>query len=140
MTPAEPGLPRFTGWLRPIVDAVARIHLSTSRKLLFGFLAGALLLVGMAILSLVVMNQMNSRLEEFDRAQVKAGRAQEMLYAVTAQSHYRAMALLIRDATMWNGRVDEKKARFADLLDEIEQDEPDESGIPTTSERRQRAL
>ena len=72
MTPAEPGLPRFTGWLRPIVDAVARIHFGISRKLLFGFLTGALLLVGMAILSLVVMNQMNSRLEELDRAQVKA--------------------------------------------------------------------
>ena len=94
MMPAEPGLPRFTGWLRPVVDAVARIQLGVSRKLLFGFLAGALLLVGMAILSLVVINRMNSRLEEFDRAQEKASRAQQMLYAVTAQSHYRAMALL----------------------------------------------
>ena len=80
----------------------------------------------MAILSLVVMNRMNSRLEEFDRAQVKAGRAQEMLYAVTAESHYRAMALLT-EATMWNDRVGEQKARFAGLLEDMEQDEPDES-------------
>ena len=28
---------------------------------------------------------------------------------------------------MWNDRVDEEKARFADLLEEMEQDEPDES-------------
>ncbi len=111
-----------------MVDAVARIHLSTSRKLLLGFLTGALLLVGMAILSLVVMNRMNSRLEEFDRAEVKSSRAQEMLYAVTAQSHYRAMALLDRArAPMWNGRVDEAKATFTVLLEEMEQDEPDES-------------
>ena len=46
MTPLEPRLPRFTGWLRPVVDAVARINASVHRKLLFGFLAGALLLVG----------------------------------------------------------------------------------------------
>src|SRR5436190_19340398 len=108
MTPAEPGLPRFTGWLRPIVDAVARIRSGVHRKLLFGFLTGALLLVGMAVLSLVVMHQMNGRLIELDRAQVKASRAQEMLYAVTAQSHYRAMALLIpADAAKYNSQVDD---------------------------------
>ena len=129
VTSAEPGLPRFTGWLRPIVDAVARIHLGISRKLLFGFLAGALLVVGMAILSLVVMNRMNSRLEEFDRAQVKASRAQEMLYAVTAQSHYRAMALLTVARGDRCGTIGStlQKARFAGLLEDMEQDEPDES-------------
>jgi signal transduction histidine kinase len=127
MTPAEPGLPRFTGWLRPAVDAVARIHSGANRKLLFGFLTGALLLVGMAILSLVVMHQMNSRLVELDRAQVKAGRAQEMLYAVTAQSHYRAMGLLLpNQATTFNGQVDQAKTTFANRLAAIERDEPDE--------------
>ena len=130
MTPAEPGLPRFFGWLRPIVDAVARIHSGVHRKLLFGFLTGALLLVGMAILSLVVMHQMNGRLVELDRAQVKASRAQEMLYAVTAQSHYRAMALLIPvDAAKYNSQVDDAKTTFANLLAEMERDEPDEAGF-----------
>ena len=114
MTPAEPGLPRFTGWLRPVVDAVARIHAGVHRKLLFGFLAGALLLVAMAVLSLVVIGRMNERDGELDHAQVKASRAQEMLYAVTAQSHYRAMASSSReDATSTTPQVDEAKKTFS---------------------------
>ena len=68
---------------------------------------------------------MNDRMIELDDAQVKAGRAQEMLYAVTAQSHYRAMALLLpEDAAMWNGQVEEAKTTFAQLLDQLQQAEP----------------
>jgi signal transduction histidine kinase/CheY-like chemotaxis protein len=125
MTPAEPKMPRFTGWLRPVVDAVARVKAGVHRKLLFGFLTGALLLVAMAALSLLVIRQMNDRMIELDAAQVKAGRAQEMLYAVTAQSHYRAMALLLpNDAAQYNGQVEEAKATFAQLLDELHGAEP----------------
>ena len=110
MTPAEPKMPRFTGWLRPFVEAVARVKAGVHRKLLFGFLIGAVLLVAMALLSLLVIRQMNDRMIELDDAQVKAGRAQEMLYAVTAQSHYRAMALLLPDlAARYNGQVEEAK-------------------------------
>jgi hypothetical protein len=97
MTLAEPRLPRFTGWLRPLVDAAARIKASVHLKLLFGFLVGALLLVALAVLSLVVIGRMNDRVRDLDQLQEKASRAQQMLYAVTAQSHYRAMALLTND-------------------------------------------
>ena len=125
MTPAEPKMPRFTGWLRPVVEAVARVKAGVHRKLLFGFLIGALLLVAMALLSLLVIRQMNDRMIELDDAQVKADRAQEMLYAVTAQSHYRAMALLLPDdAATYNGQVEEAKATFAQLLDELQRAEP----------------
>jgi signal transduction histidine kinase len=125
MTPAEPKMPRFTGWLRPVVDAVARVKAGVHRKLLFGFLIGALLLVAMGLLSLLVIRQMNDRMIELDDAQVKSGRAQEMLYAVTAQSHYRAMALLLPgDAAKYNGQVEEAKATFARLLDELHRAEP----------------
>ena len=125
MLPAEPTMPRFTGWLRPVVDAVARIKAGVHRKLLFGFLTGAMLLVAMAILSLVVIRQMNERMVELDEAQVKAARAQDMLYAVTAQSHYRAMALLLPDSTAtYNGQVEDAKATFARLLDDLQQAEP----------------
>ena len=118
-------MPRGTGWMRPVVDAVARVKAGVHRKLLFGFLAGALLLVAMAALSLVVISQMNDRMEELNRAQVKSSRAQEMLYAVTAQSHYRAMALLIpTDAAKYNGQVEDAKATFAQLLDAMEKAEP----------------
>jgi CHASE3 domain sensor protein len=126
MTPAEePRMPRFTGWLRPFVEAVARVKAGVHRKLLFGFLIGAVLLVAMALLSLLVIRQMNDRMVELDDAQVKASRAQEMLYAVTAQSHYRAMALLLPDdAARYNGQVEEAKATFARLLDELHRAEP----------------
>jgi signal transduction histidine kinase len=123
MMPVEPGLPRFTGWLRPVVDAVAGTSASVHRKLLFGFLAGALLLVGMAILSLVVIGRMNERVGELNHLQEKVSRAQQMLYAVTAQSHFRAMALLTQD-DKYNTQIADAKKTFIDLLDQMEQADP----------------
>ncbi len=121
-------LPRFTGWLRPAVDSVARINSSIHRKLLFGFLTGASLLVGMAILSLVIIARMDERLVELSDHELKVSRAQQMLYDVTVQSHYRAMALLRyqqpEDAADWNVKVDDAKARFVDLLTAMERDDP----------------
>ncbi len=90
----EPRLPRFTGWLRPLVDAVARIRASIHAKLLFGFLTGAALLMAMAVLSQVVIGQMNDRMEVLNAQATKVDRARQMLYDITAQSHYRAMAIL----------------------------------------------
>ena len=55
----DPSLPTLTHWLRPAVDLVARIRLTIHQKLLVGFLTGALLLVGMATLSLVFIGQMH---------------------------------------------------------------------------------
>ena len=128
MTPLEPRLPRFTGWLRPVVDAVARRDASVHRKLLFGFLVGALLLVGMAVLSLVVIGRMNERVSDLDRLQDKASRAQQMLYAVTAQSHYRAMALLTGD-DKYNGQIVDAKKTFVRLLDEMERADPADAAL-----------
>jgi signal transduction histidine kinase/ActR/RegA family two-component response regulator len=126
MSTPDPTLPRHTNWLRPLVDAVARIRASVHRKLLFGFLIGAVLLVAMAALSVVVLNQMNSRVNDLERHQVKADRARQMLYLVTAQSHYRAMALLTEDATPWNSKIATAKATFVDLLDAMERDDPED--------------
>jgi signal transduction histidine kinase/CheY-like chemotaxis protein len=127
---AEPGLPRFTGWLRPVVDAVARINFSVHRKLLFGFLIGALLLVGMAILSLVVIGRMSERVAELDRLQEKSSQAQQMLYLVTAQSHYRAMALLTKNETHdYNADIVVAKRKFIDLLDAMEKADPADDGF-----------
>ncbi len=128
MTLAQPRLPRSTGWLRPVVDAAARIRASVHLKLLFGFLAGALLLVAMAILSLVVIGRMNERVQDLDRLQVKTSRAQQMLYAVTAQSHYRAMAILTRDAK-YDAQIADAKKTFADLLAAMEQDDPADAQV-----------
>lgn len=124
-TLVEPRLPRWTGWLRPVVDAVARIDLSVHRKLLFGFLIGALLLVGMAILSIGIIGRMSDRVAELDRLQAKAAHAQQMLYLVTAQSHYRAMALLTKNETHdYNADIASAKTKFTDLLDAMEVADP----------------
>lgn len=121
----ESGLPRYTGWLRPAVDAVARIKSSVHKKLLSGFLVGALLLVGMAALSLLVIGRMNERVVDLNRLDAKSSRAQQMLYDVTLQSHYRAMALLTRD-DKYNASVAETKASFSDLLAASERADPSE--------------
>jgi signal transduction histidine kinase len=121
-------MPRFSRWLRPLVDAVARKKSGVHRKLLFGFLVGAALLVAMALLSLVVIRQMNDRMTEIDRVRERTDRAREMLYAITAQSHYRAMALLLKDSrdesAKWNRRVEAQKTEFTRLLDAMKQDDP----------------
>lgn len=127
-TLAEPRLPRFTGRLRPVVDAVARIDASVHRKLLFGFLAGAVLLVAMAILSLLIIQRMNDRVTQLDGLQDRANRAQQMLYLVTAQSHYRAMALLTLDDS-WNKKITDAKAAFGGLLDSMEESDPQEAEL-----------
>ncbi|HEX5395495.1 MAG TPA: histidine kinase dimerization/phospho-acceptor domain-containing protein, partial [Candidatus Limnocylindria bacterium] len=124
----EPRLPRFTGGLRPVVDAVARIDASVHRKLLFGFLAGAILLVAMAILSLLIIQRMNDRVTQLDGLQDRANRAQQMLYLVTAQSHYRAMALLTLDDS-WNQKITDAKATFGGLLDAMEQSDPQQAQL-----------
>ena len=84
---------------------------------------------------------MNDRMIELDAAQVKAGRAQEMLYAVTAQSHYRAMALLLPDdAAQYNGQVEEAKATFAQLLDELHGSRAGQRRVLRGRQDRQRRL
>jgi signal transduction histidine kinase/ActR/RegA family two-component response regulator/CHASE3 domain sensor protein len=125
----EVRLPRWTGWLRPAVDAVARLRLTIHQKLLGGFLTGALLLVGMAILSLVVINRMEDRVSVLNAQEVKVDLAQQMLYDITAQSHYRAMALLTYRqepsmAAEWNDKVAEKKADFLHLLNTLKREDP----------------
>ncbi|HSM37877.1 MAG TPA: ATP-binding protein [Candidatus Limnocylindrales bacterium] len=123
----EPRLPRFTGWLRPLVDAIARLRLSVTRKLLFGFLIGAVLLVGMALLSLGIIGRMSDRVADLDRLQEKASRAQQMLYLVTAQSHYRAMALLTHNATHdYNADIATAKQKFIGLLDGLAAADPED--------------
>ena len=128
-TTADPRLPRLAGWTRPVVDAVARIRLSVHEKLLTGFLAIALLLVAMAVLSLVVIGQMDQRMDRLAAQARKVDLAEQMLYDVTAQSHYRAMALLTRrkdpeGAAVWNQKVLLRKKEFLDGLAQLERIDP----------------
>ena len=109
-------LPRWVTPLRPLVDLVARIHASVHAKLLSGFLVGALLLLGMALLSLVVIDRMSARVEELTRLQDDMDRARRMEYLITAQSHFRAMALLTNDDGN-NTKIALAKEEFLENLD-----------------------
>jgi signal transduction histidine kinase/CheY-like chemotaxis protein len=125
----EPQLPRLTRPLRPVVDAVARVSSSLERKMLFGFLVGAALLLAMAALSLVVIGRMDQRIDDLNRHELKVARAREMLYDVTAQSHYRAMSLLLSDtdrakAMVYDGKVHVARNRFAHKLELMDRDDP----------------
>ena len=128
---AEEGvrLPRFTRPLQPVVDLVAAAPGSVHTKLLAGFLATAVLLVAMAGFSVVIIERINQRSQDITRLHEQIADAQKMLYAVTAQSHYRAMALLTGDNS-YNDKVMAQKADFSRLLARVEAlSGPNEAGL-----------
>jgi signal transduction histidine kinase/CheY-like chemotaxis protein len=112
-------LPRFARPLQPLVNMVAAIPGSVHTKLLAGFLATAVLLVGMAVFSVIIINRLDQRSQDISRLQEKIDDTQQMLYAVTAQSHYRAMAFLTHDNT-FNDKVTNEKRIFSNLLSRVE--------------------
>jgi signal transduction histidine kinase len=116
-------LPRLTTALRPLIDGVAAIRASVHIKLLAGFLCGAVLLVAMAGLSVVVINHMADRVSEINLAQDRLDGIRAMQYLVTAQSHYRAMALLTRDDTNV-AKIVQAKADFLTQLDTLDSISP----------------
>lgn len=102
-----------------LVDAVARIKASVHAKLLAGFLVGAFLILVMGLLNLLILGHMADRVTELTRLQEKVDWARRMEYQVTAQSHYRAMALLTRDDSN-NDKIATAKATFQDGLDAVQ--------------------
>jgi class 3 adenylate cyclase/HAMP domain-containing protein len=123
----EVRLPRLTGVLGPLVDAVARIRASVHTKLLVGFLVVGLLLIGMGLLSTVVIARMTGRVDELKTLETKIALAAQMKFDVTAQSHYRAMALLTKDDLKPipvhptnNEKIALAKQDFGNDLDQIE--------------------
>lgn len=109
----------LAGLLGYISDVVARINVGVLRKLLFGFFAGALLLLGMAILSLLGIRHMGQQVDELTRLQRTIDSARDMYYLVTAQSHYRAMAVLTQDDS-YNDQIQFAKETFIRNLEAVE--------------------
>ena len=107
------------GFLRPSVDLVARLKTTVHLKLLAGFLVIALLLLMMGILSIVVIARMNQQVDQLVALQTQTDLARQAIYSVTAQSHYRAMAL-ITEVDSWNDSVASAKANFTDVVDQID--------------------
>lgn len=106
------------GWVRPFVDMVARAKATIHTKLLAGFLLSALLLLAMGILSIVVINSMNRQMDRVIELQEEMDLARQGIYAVTAQSHFRAMALITR-VDSWNDRIAVAKQDFREDMRSI---------------------
>lgn len=114
---------------RPFVDGVARIKATVHVKLLAGFLAIALLLLGMGVFSMLVINRMNQHVDALTVLQTRTDLARQMIYGVTAQSHFRAMALITLDDS-WNDKITVAKADFLEDLESLEAiGDPDEAAL-----------
>lgn len=104
--------------VRPLVDMVARTRATIHTKLLAGFLLSALLLLAMGVLSIVVINRMNTQMTRVVELEQQMDRARQGIYAVTAQSHFRAMAL-ITQVDSWNDKIAVAKADFIEDMEAI---------------------
>ncbi|MEP6758462.1 MAG: adenylate/guanylate cyclase domain-containing protein [Actinomycetota bacterium] len=106
------------GFLLPVVDMVARIRATVHTKLLAGFLVIAVLLLSMGVVSIVILDRVNDQVTKLTALSDQVNQARKMIYEVTAQSHYRAMALLTRDPS-WTDKIYTAKSDFASNLAEI---------------------
>jgi class 3 adenylate cyclase len=105
-------------WVRPLVDMVARAKATIHTKLLAGFLLIALLLLAMGVFSIVVINAMNRQMDQVIELQAQLELTQQGIYAVTAQSHYRAMAL-ITNVDSWNDKIVQAKEDFTNDMEAV---------------------
>jgi class 3 adenylate cyclase/CHASE3 domain sensor protein len=109
------------GFMRPFVDRVAKVRATVHAKLLAGFLLIALLLLSMGVLSIVVLDRIDGQVDTLTALAEQTNQAREMIYEVTAQSHYRAMALLTGEP-VWTEKIYEAKREFAANLADIRTD------------------
>lgn len=117
--PINVALPLWVSPLGPLINFVAGIRASVRTKLLASFLMGALLVLGMAVLSIIVLGRMNQQVNELAELQKKLDLARQMIYSVTAQSHNRAMALLTVD-DFQNVKLANAKKNFQEDLETLE--------------------
>ena len=115
---------RDTDWvpplLRPFVDFVARIQARLETKLLAGFLVVSVLMLALGIVGLLAVNRMDNQVDRLAKLEQQSESANEMLYSITSQSHFRTMALLTEEP-VWTDKITAAKARFAALVDETEE-------------------
>ena len=112
---AGDGLSQRRGPLNFLADLVAGIKVSVHVKLLSGYFVGALLVLGMAILTLVVISSMNSQVSELTRLQKQVESANKKNNLVTSQLHFMALALLTNDDSEF-AKSAEAKREFSEVL------------------------
>jgi class 3 adenylate cyclase/CHASE3 domain sensor protein len=105
--------------IRPAVDFIAKIRATVHTKLLAGFLVIALLLLGMGVMSVIVIGRMNDQANQLVELQRLTDVARQGIYDVTAQSHYRAMAL-ITEVGSYNDKITIAKQDFTKQVAAIE--------------------
>jgi class 3 adenylate cyclase/CHASE3 domain sensor protein len=110
---------RLPPLIRPAVDFIARIRATVHTKLLAGFLVIAVLLLGMGVTSILVIREMNQEANQLIKLQQQGDLARQAIYAVTSQSHFRAMALTT-ELDSWNDKIVTAKENFATYLDGME--------------------
>ncbi|MBT8250354.1 MAG: HAMP domain-containing protein [Acidimicrobiia bacterium] len=101
--------------LRPFVDFVARIDARLETKLLGAFLGISILMLALGIVGLFVVNRMENQVDKLVTLQLQSQNADDMLYSITSQSHFRTMALLTGDP-VWTEKIDTAKAQFSALI------------------------
>lgn len=119
---AEIGGGPFRPMLRPMVDRVARINMSIHHKMLTGFMVIAVLLLGLGVLSVAVLERVNDKVDRLGTLTEQQDLAQEMIYDITGQSHFRAMQLLVtepEEILEWEGKIARAKADFRMNLDAV---------------------
>jgi class 3 adenylate cyclase len=109
-------LPAFLG---PLVDWVAGVRATVHTKLLAGFLLIAVLLFSMGVVSIAVLYRVDSQVETLTALNDQTNQARQMIYDVTAQSHYRAMALLTDNPT-YTSDIYARKDDFSENLARIQ--------------------
>jgi class 3 adenylate cyclase/HAMP domain-containing protein len=105
-------------WMKPAVDWVARRDATVHVKLLFGFLSIAVLLLALGIFSIGVLNRVDDQVKRITVLHDQSDGAREMIYKVTAQSHFRAMALLTQ-IDKWDDKIYTAKDSFAEGLSAV---------------------
>ena len=109
---------RLPPFVRPAADFIARIRATVHTKLLAGFLVIAVLLVAMGVTSILVIREMNQEAHQLITLQEQTDVARQAIYAVTSQSHFRAMALITKDGS-YNDKIVTAKEDFAARLDAL---------------------
>ena len=111
----RPMPPASRGALSLLADVVAGIKVGVLVKLLTGYVAVALLVLGMAALTLVVISSMNNQVSELTRLQKQVQSAIRKNNLVTAQLHFMALVLLTGDEAQYT-KIAEAERGFSEEL------------------------
>lgn len=108
--------------LAPLINGVARIRTSVYNKLLAGFLLISMLMLAMGVLSVAVLGRVDGQVDRLSELHEQSEQARQMIYDVTSQSHFRAMALADLDDPTWTPKIDVAKERFSASLSSLRSD------------------